>query len=139
MINRLLSVATATALISVFMFDENFAANLSRGPRRGSRDYARSVGGGDWRRSSWVCSPLRPLPGATPMKTWHAVAFLIVTARGRAGEPWVSFFSGVSYIGPTKNNGAQDLTAALDAVLISSEVSHCHSPFRSASSLQLQP
>ena len=21
------------------------------------------------------------------MKTWHAVAFLIVTARGRAGEP----------------------------------------------------
>ena len=30
MINRLLYVATATALISVFMFDENFAANLSR-------------------------------------------------------------------------------------------------------------
>ena len=31
MINRLLYVATATALISVFMFDETFAANLSRG------------------------------------------------------------------------------------------------------------
>ena len=30
MINRLLYVATATALISVFMFDENFAANLSQ-------------------------------------------------------------------------------------------------------------
>jgi hypothetical protein len=30
MINRLLNVATATALISVFMFDENFAANMAR-------------------------------------------------------------------------------------------------------------
>ena len=30
MINRLLYVATATALISVFMFDENFAANVAR-------------------------------------------------------------------------------------------------------------
>ena len=30
MINRLLYVATATALISVFMFDENFAANMAR-------------------------------------------------------------------------------------------------------------
>jgi hypothetical protein len=30
MINRLLYVATATALINVVMFDENFAANLSR-------------------------------------------------------------------------------------------------------------
>jgi hypothetical protein len=30
MINRLLYVATATALISVFMFDKNFAANLSQ-------------------------------------------------------------------------------------------------------------
>ena len=30
MINRLLYVATATALISVVMFDENFAANLSQ-------------------------------------------------------------------------------------------------------------
>ena len=30
MINRLLYVATATALISVFMFDGNFAAILSR-------------------------------------------------------------------------------------------------------------
>ena len=27
------------------------------------------------------------------MKTWHAVAFLIVTARGRAGEPVGEFFS----------------------------------------------
>ena len=26
------------------------------------------------------------------MKTWHAVAFLIVTARGRAGEPVGEFF-----------------------------------------------
>jgi hypothetical protein len=30
MINRLLYVATATALISVFMFNENFAADLSQ-------------------------------------------------------------------------------------------------------------
>ena len=30
MINRLLYAATATALISVFMFDENFAANMAR-------------------------------------------------------------------------------------------------------------
>jgi hypothetical protein len=30
MINRLLYVATATALISVFMFDENVAANMAR-------------------------------------------------------------------------------------------------------------
>ena len=27
------------------------------------------------------------------MKTWHAVAFLIVTARGRAGEPVGESFS----------------------------------------------
>ena len=30
MINRLLYVATATAVISVVMFDENFAANMAR-------------------------------------------------------------------------------------------------------------
>ena len=47
MINRLLYVATATALLSVLVFDETFAANLSRPSRRGSRDHARSVGGGD--------------------------------------------------------------------------------------------
>ena len=29
------------------------------------------------------------------MKTWHAVAFLIVTARGRAGEPVGESFSGL--------------------------------------------
>jgi hypothetical protein len=37
------------------------------------------------------------------MKTWHAVAFLIVTARGRAGEPvGESFSEGWSLIGPAK-------------------------------------
>ena len=33
------------------------------------------------------------------MKTWHAVAFLIVTARGRAGEP-----GGESFPFPARQN-----------------------------------
>jgi hypothetical protein len=37
------------------------------------------------------------------MKTWHTVAFLIVTARGRAGEPvGESFSEGCPFTGPAK-------------------------------------
>ena len=54
MINRLLYVATATALISVFMFDENFAANLSRGL---GEEAAIMLDPWGLAASSWVCSP----------------------------------------------------------------------------------
>ena len=89
MINRLLYVATATALISVFMFDENFAANLSQAIGEPINIVVGSRGGRHRRRAG----RRRLLPGAAPMKTWHAVAFLIVTARGRAGEPVGESFS----------------------------------------------
>ncbi len=79
MINRLLYVATATALISVFMFDENFAANLSQAIGEPINIVPRGSRGGRHRRRA---GRRRLLPRAASMKTWHAVAFLIVTAIG---------------------------------------------------------
>ena len=60
MINRLLYVATATALISVFMFDENFAANLSQAIGAPIDMWEVGAAGSAGRR--------RLLPGAAPMK-----------------------------------------------------------------------
>jgi hypothetical protein len=56
MINSLLYVATATALINVVMFDENFAANLSRGLGEEAAIMLDPWVAG-MAASSWVCSP----------------------------------------------------------------------------------
>jgi hypothetical protein len=51
------------------------------------------------------------------MKTWHAVAFLIVTARGRVGSPWASLFLRVLSYRPGKINAQRLALPILGPVL----------------------
>ena len=95
MIDRLIYAVTALALLSVLVFDETFAANVARDLGEEAAimldPWVAGIGG------VFVGLLAAALYRECPMKTWHAVAFLIVTAIGAGrGARRAAFFSGLS-------------------------------------------